>query len=90
MVLKALKVELALPAHTFATLLVCTPYLDCICVTHDILGTTSESSMAARGMAARSMAARSTAARLARFGRRADDNSAVAKGVTDLLLRAGV
>ena len=85
MVLKALKVELALPAHTFATLLVCTPYLDCICVTHDILGTTSESSMAARGMAARSMAAR-----LARFGRRADDNSAVAKGVTDLLLRAGV
>ena len=86
MVLKALKMELALPAHTFATLLVCTPYLDCICVTHDVLGTTSE-----RSMAARSMAARSKAARLARFGRRADDNSAVAKGVTDLLLRrAGV
>ena len=48
MVLKALELELALLAHTFATVLVCTPYLDCICVTHDGLGTTRESSMAAR------------------------------------------
>ena len=43
MVLKALKSELALPSHTFATLLVCTPYLDCICVIHDAAGTTSQS-----------------------------------------------
>ena len=46
MVLKALKSELALPSHTFATLLVCTPYLDCICVTQPAAGMRSESSMA--------------------------------------------